>query len=79
MEMRSASTLEIEPLWGMKEVTQYLGVSRTTAWRLIHQHGLPYSKLGGETSPMRFRPEEVRDWVIRNEAIHELVQRREAS
>lgn len=62
---------EIEPLWEMKDVMRYLGFGYTQTWRLIHQFGLPYSKLGGKTSPLRFRPEEVRAWVIQHEITHE--------
>lgn len=57
----------IEPLWGMKELTHYLGCSDDVARRLIRERGLPYTQYGSNTSPLHFRPEQVRQWVIENE------------
>lgn len=57
----------MEPLWGMKELTKYLRCSDDVARRLVHERNLPYIQYGEKTSPLRFRPEEVRQWVIKNE------------
>jgi excisionase family DNA binding protein len=64
------SDVEYEPLWNMKELARYLKVSRPTALRLVHKFGLPYSQFGGKNACLRFRPEEVRAWVVRNEIAH---------
>lgn len=55
----------VEPLWGIRDVMRYLGFGYTKTWRLIHEYGLPYHKIGEETSPLRFDPVEVRAWVAR--------------
>lgn len=53
----------IEPLWGMKDVMDYLGFGYTKTWRLIHEFGLPGYQMGDKTSPWRFNPDEVRAWT----------------
>lgn len=64
----------VEPLWTIEKAAAYLHLSPDEVMLL---DGLPRFTLGNRL--LRFRPEEVRDWVIRNEAIHELVERNKAS
>jgi excisionase family DNA binding protein len=42
------------------ELRSFLGVSRTTLWRLRHSGGLPFGKVGHE---YRYRKWEVLEWV----------------
>lgn len=59
--------IEMEPLWWIEDVMRYLKVSKREVIRLVRDRHLPCSKLGGRTSPLRFRPEAVRAWVIERE------------
>lgn len=56
-----------EDLWDTKRLAQFLGFTYDKTVRMVHELGLPYSQWGGKTSPMRFRPEEIHDWVIAHE------------
>jgi hypothetical protein len=60
----------VEDLWDTKRLARFLGCSYDRAMRLVHELNLPYSQWGGKTSPMRFRPDAVRQWVIENELPH---------
>lgn len=68
-ENRASSIDVMEPLWKIKDVMAHLKVSKREVLRLIHERGLPFCKLAGKTSPLRFRPEAVRAWVIEHEQV----------
>ena len=54
----------VKALWGMKDLMTYLGLNYTTTWTLIHKYGLTGYKMGGgETSKLRFDPDEVVAWA----------------
>lgn len=49
-------------LWSVREVSEYLGVSIATlyGWRSAGVGGPPARRVG---SKLRYRPQDVRDWV----------------
>lgn len=60
-----------EQLWTMRELCIYLRCGRTHAYTLIDRYGLPYCKITiGRNSGIRFRAEEVREWVVQHEIPH---------
>ena len=68
VDILNAPIAEVEPLWRVEEVMKYLNCKEVTVWRYMHQHGLPYIKVT-RTSPLRFRPESVKNWVAKQEII----------
>lgn len=63
MTTSNPSPTPIESLWTVKQLQQFLNISRTAAYDLIHRGSLPHVMLG---SRYRFEPAEVRAWVARN-------------
>jgi len=60
------SPSRFEPLWGIEEVSAYLGVAPKTLymWR-SRKYGPPSYRLG---NLIRYRPNEVRDWLDNQQA-----------
>lgn len=49
-----------EPLLTPDKLAEYLGVSKTTVYRLIEKRAMPFYKIGGA---LRFKQEEVIEYV----------------
>jgi excisionase family DNA binding protein len=52
-------TPDIEPLWTWKEVANFLGVGRSTVFKLVAETDLPCAHVGRQ---LRFSPARVRQW-----------------
>lgn len=53
------------PVMNIEELSTYLRIHRSTAYRLIKRGGIPYFKVG---SDYRFNRESIEDWMRRDEA-----------
>ena len=47
----------------LKDIMQELGISRNTAYRLVHERGLRYTKIG---RLMKIRKSDFDDWMRKN-------------
>lgn len=47
----------------VKDIMRELGISKNTAYKLIHENGLPYVTVGGQ---MRIRVADYNDWALAN-------------
>ncbi|MGH3424607.1 MAG: helix-turn-helix transcriptional regulator [Nocardioidaceae bacterium] len=61
MDTKLDEPARFEPLWSIRTTAEYLGISVATlyTWR-CHRLGPRSYRVGGL---VRYRPEEVRDWV----------------
>lgn len=55
--------LSVDELMTDQQLREFLGISRTTLWRLRKQDGLPYGKVG---RAYRYRKAEVLRWISDN-------------
>jgi excisionase family DNA binding protein len=59
-----------EKLWGLNEVGEYLGIPRSSIYKMTSAGTIPHVKLGGR---VRFRRKDIDRWldlqVISNEAV----------
>jgi excisionase family DNA binding protein len=55
--------LSVDELLTDKQLREFLGISRTTLWRLRKEAGLPYGKVGRS---YRYRKSDVLRWVSDN-------------
>lgn len=69
LNSQPAPMVEMEPLWKIEDVMKYLDCKEVTVWRYMRRYGLPYIKVA-RTSPLRFRPEAVRNWIIAIEKVN---------
>ena len=47
----------------LKDIMKELGISRNTAYRLVHERGLRYTKIG---KLMKIRKSDFDDWMRKN-------------
>jgi excisionase family DNA binding protein len=55
-----------EPLWTVREVACFLGVSTKTVRAWQYAHRMPFLKIGGT---IRFVPEQVQRWALDPSAV----------
>lgn len=55
-----------KPIMNLKEVAQYLGLSRMSIYRYIKQGKIPVSRVGGV---WRFRKEKIDAWLEKQENV----------
>ena len=56
------------PLWDIKRLCEFLGVSESHAYNLLAKEALPHLHVGGT---LRFVPESVEGWVRSRETVRE--------
>lgn len=56
---------EIEGLWTVADVAEFLKLRPKTIRNKVSADQIPYLKIDGA---LRFRPEDIRQWVIRKSA-----------
>lgn len=62
------ATSAAEPLLAVKDVAEWLGVSRLTIYRLVARQLLPFYRF---CRHLRFKPEDVNAYLDRNQLNHE--------
>jgi excisionase family DNA binding protein len=58
------------------EVADMLGVSRSWLYAAAQAGRIPYVRLGGADGPVRFRRDELEDWIARGSARESVVWER---
>ena len=58
----------LTPLWDIKRLCEFLGVSESHAYNLLAKEALPHVHVGGR---LRFIPESVEGWVRSRETVRE--------
>jgi excisionase family DNA binding protein len=67
MEMNNQSDITkahgMEKLLNVEEMAEILGISKNTLNHWISLRKIPFIKLGGRSTPVRFRPSQVLKWL----------------
>lgn len=67
--INGVSPIVEEEVLDVEDAMRILKCSRTALWRYMRNNGLPYLKMGGKQSRVRFRREGLRDWLKKQEII----------
>ena len=62
-EIEDSRPVPLEPWVTLRTVTRHFGMSRTTVWRNINDHGMPWRPLGAHR--VRFVLSEIQEWLER--------------
>jgi len=73
--LRAADQPRPPRLWAVPEVAAYLGVEPRTIYQWVWERSMPSRKAGEE---LRFDPDEVDRWTVRDRAAKEPVERARA-